>query len=85
MTKNAIPILCALYDCAADDEFSAATISDIEKMEYVNLSYSTIYNELNEMYLRKYVALGCKEGHSHTYYLTEKGINTYRNKILKEE
>ena len=29
MTKNAIPILCALYDCEADDEFSAVTINDI--------------------------------------------------------
>ena len=85
MTKNAIPILCALFDCAADDEFSAATINDIVKIDYVHLSYSTIYNELNALCSKGYIALGCKEGHAYTYNLTEKGMHIYKSKILKEE
>ena len=85
MTKNAIPILCALYDCEADDEFSAVTINDIIVMEYVHLSYSTIYNELSAMCHNGCVALGCKEGHSHSYYLTDKGMHIYKKKIIKEE
>ena len=66
MTKNIIPIVCALFDKGAFDAFTAITISDVMRVEYVDMSYSTIYNVLNDLFHSGCVRLGYNEQRAHT-------------------
>lgn len=67
-------ILSILYDQEANTRLKGMTVNDIDATENLGCEKNTIYKQLHQFIVGGYVALGIKDGHANTYYITNNGV-----------
>lgn len=82
MSINVIPIIILMYDREINSSANALTIDDIMAYVEADLSRSTVATCVDQLIKGEYVAYSkFKKGKSYAYYLTEKGIELYKQEI----
>lgn len=66
-------ILSIINDQNATGRLKGITVKDIADIEQLGCMDNTIYKQLKQFIDAGYVAVGVKDGHANTYYITESG------------
>lgn len=82
INKNDLKVLCTLHTEKCNSPYRSYPLSKL--ITLTNLSLSKLRNTLNMFNELEYVRNGFKDGHSETYFITEKGLEYLKNLISKE-
>jgi len=80
MTLFDAAILNFLFNEGYTTKLHAAKIQDIS----LEATANALYKRINSLCKESYIAKGLAEGHAHTYYLTTKGIEFYKENLDNE-